>query len=253
MSAAPDENERRADDRRSPLLAPWRILRAHYRLAISGATGAVVGLALPAAIDGRAVASAWIPLEFSPVTRGLVGWNVAVMLYLFAAAHMTARSTHESIRRRARASDEGRTAVLLLTGAATCVAMGAIVAELAQSKYLYAGEKPAHIALAILTVFSSWAFMHTIFAFHYAHEYYGEDVGPHGGAPTRSLRFPGTQTPQYLDFLYFSYIIGVACQTADVEICSRSMRGVALVHGVVAFFFNTTILALMVNISSQFF
>lgn len=234
---------------RFPLLAPWRILVAHYRLVISGAIGVIVGLGLPDSVDRTAI---WLPGEFSAVTRGLVGWNVAVLLYSLAAAHAIMKSTHESIRRRAVKTDEGRTAVLFLTATATCVAIGAIIAELGQSQDLYENEKAAHIALAIATVFTSWAFMHLIFAFHYAHEYYSEEArAPHDATTARGgLRFPNTQTPQYIDFLYFSYVIGVAFQTADVEIWSRAMRKVALAHGVIAFFFNTTILALMVNISS---
>lgn len=239
---------------RSPLLAPWRVLRAHYRLAVCSLVGAALGWALPATIDRTALALDWVPLEFSIVTRGLLGWNAAVLLYFVAAARMVMRSTHESIRRRAILSDEGRTAVLLLTGTATCVAIGAIVAELGQSKSLFADEKGAHIALAVVTVFSSWAFMHLIFAFHYAHEFYSAEArAPHIAAIARGgLHFPHTPLPQYLDFLYFSFVLGVACQTADVDICSRPMRAVALVHAVVSFFFNTTILALMVNIGSQF-
>jgi len=188
------------------------------------------------------------------VARGLVGWNAAVLLYLIASTRIIIRSTHESIRRRAVSTDEGRGAVLFLTAAASCVAIGAIIAELGQSKDLFEDERAAHIALAVTTVLSSWAFMHLIFAFHYAHEFYSEAAAAPTAAATGrgGLHFPNTAAPQYIDFLYFSYVIGVACQTADVEICSRTMRAVALAHGVVAFFFNTTILALMVNISSQF-
>lgn len=237
---------------RSPLGAMWRVLVAHYRLVICGAVGAAIGLALPPTIDHNAWGAGWLPWEFTPVTRGLVGWNVAVLLYFIAATRTILRSTHESIRRRAIKSDEGRTAVLILTATATCVAIGAIIAELGQSKMFFEEEKAAHISLAVATVFTSWAFMHLIFAFHYAHEFYSEEArAPHDAVAGRGgLRFPNTQTPQYIDFLYFSYVIGVAFQTADVEIWSRGMRKVALVHGVVAFFFNTTILALMVNISS---
>lgn len=242
----------RTEDQKSLLLAPWRILRAHYRLVICGAVGIAVGIALPSIIEDSALLPRWLPSELPPVTRGLVGWNVAVLLYFYAAARTILGSTHESIRRRAVKTDEGRSAVLFLTATATCVAIGAIIAELGQSKTLFEDEKGAHIALAVVTVFTSWAFMHLIFAFHYAHEYYSEEArAPRDATTARGgLRFPNTQTPQYIDFLYFSYVIGVAFQTADVEIWSRPMRMVVLVHGVVAFFFNTTILALMVNISS---
>lgn len=240
--------------RRSRFLAPWRILRAHYRLVVCGAIGVAAGLAMPRAIDRAAVAVDWLPIEFSLVTRGLIGWDVAVLLYLVTAARSVLRSTRESIRRRALLTDEGRGAVLFLTATTTLVAIGAIVAELGQSKMLFEEERPAHIALAAITVVLSWAFMHLIFAFHYAHEFYSAktEAPEIGAAPRGGLNFPTTPAPQYIDFLYFSYIIGVACQTADVDICSRSMRAVALAHGVVSFFFNTTILALMVNISSQF-
>lgn len=237
----------------SPLLAPLRVLRAHYRLAVCAIIGVAVGLLLPGTISRHALAPDWLPLEFSAVTRGLIGWNVAVLLYLAATTRMIIRSTHESIRRRALISDEGRDAVLFLTATATCVAIGAIIAELGQSKALFGDEKAPHIALAVVTVFISWAFMHLIFALHYAHEYYTEAAeAPQPGVHAGGLIFPETHTPQYIDFLYFSYIIGVACQTGDVAISSRGMRAAALVHGVVAFFFNTTILALMVNIGSQF-
>jgi len=240
--------------RQSPFLAPFRVMRAHYRLVLCGFAGVLIGLGLPDAISRTPTVLDWLPTELGPVTRGLIGWNAAVLLYLFASTRIIARSTHESIRRRAQLTDEGRGVVLFLTAAATCVAIGAILAELGQSKALYEGEKLPHILLAVATVFSSWAFMHLIFAFHYAHEFYTEEAeAPHMAPSARGgLHFPNTPSPQYVEFLYFSYVIGVACQTGDVEICSRKMRSVALVHGVVTFFFNTTILALMVNISSQF-
>ncbi|MDJ0448906.1 DUF1345 domain-containing protein [Methylocystis sp. JR02] len=245
---------RETKPRRSPFLAPWRVLRAHDRLAVCGAIGAAAGLAIPQAIDRAEVAIDWLPTEFALVTRALIGWDIAVLLYLLTAARIILRATHESIRRRAQLSDEGRSAVLFLTATTTFVAIGAIIAELGQSKMLFADEKGAHIALAVTTVVASWTFMHLIFAFHYAHEYYSEEAHASDSAsPSRGgLNFPNTPAPHYIDFLYFSYVIGVACQTADVNICSRPMRAVALMHGVVSFFFNTTILALMVNIASQF-
>ncbi|PPD45196.1 MAG: hypothetical protein CTY15_05310 [Methylocystis sp.] len=243
----------RDDDRksRSPLLAPWRVLRAHARLVISAATGVSVGLAFPLVLNLAAPGRAWLPAETSAITSGLVGWNAAVLVYFVLAAMLLLSATHESIRKRAEMTDEGRTVILFLTAAATCVAIGAILAELGQSKTFFEEEKGAHVALAVITVFTSWAFMHLIFAFHYAHEFYSEaQDATQTGTARGGLHFPNTPAPQYIDFLYFSYVIGVAFQTADVEICSRPMRVVALAHGVVAFFFNTTILALMVNISS---
>ena len=89
---------------------------------------------------------------------------------------------------------------------------------------------------------------------HYAHEYYFErETSPERAPQLRGgLMFPGTEQPTYVDFLYFAYVIGVACQTADVSTSSAAMRAVALVQGVLAFFFNTAILALTVNIAASF-
>ena len=237
MSEAPDHLRPR---RRSPLLAPFRIIRARPRLLICGVVGVAVGLVLPG--------------EMRSVTRALLAWNVAVLLYLILAARLIGRSTHEDIRRRARFLDEGRTVILLLATAVACASIGAIVAELGPVKSMSGWEKASHLALTVATVLDSWLFMHLTFAFHYAHEYYLErrnspdkKVDERGG-----LIFPGTTTQQYIDFLYFSYVIGVASQTADVSTSSPTMRGVALAHGVLSFFYNTTILALSVNIASGF-
>ena len=95
-----------------------------------------------------------------------------------------------------------------------------------------------------MTVVLSWAFIHTVFAFHYAHAYYGDDGS---GA---CLDFPGDDKPLYWDFLYFSFVIGMTAQVADVATTSTSMRKLVMAHGVVAFFFNTAILALGVNLAA---
>ncbi len=103
-----------------------------------------------------------------------------------------------------------------------------------------------HLALSVVTILCSWFIVHTAFALHYAHEFY-EDAP---GTKERSLTFPGDSEPDYLDFLYFAFVLGTTSQTSDVTICSGAMRRLALVHGVIAFFFNTTLLALVVNIAA---
>ena len=100
--------------------------------------------------------------------------------------------------------------------------------------------------LALTTVALSWTFVHLIFAFHYAHAFYapagkGKDFG--------GLLFPGGEAPDYWDFLHFSLIIGVAQQTADIQITARTLRRTATVHSVTAFLFNTVIVALTVNLA----
>ncbi len=107
-----------------------------------------------------------------------------------------------------------------------------------------AAAGPSSSALAIATILLSWTFVHTIFSFHYAHEYYGERRdGILGG-----LNFPATRSPDYRDFLYFSLVIGMTSQVSDVaDLPARSIRRVAAMHGVLSFFFNLVVLALTVN------
>jgi len=236
----PDAPTARPRHRRSLFLAPFRIAGARPQLTVSIFVGVVLGMLLPP--------------DLRPVTRAVIGWNGGLIAYFVLVAILMSQSSHAAIRRRAGRLDEGRLAILVLTTACACASFGAIVAELGPVKTMQGAAKTATIALTIFTVLNSWFFLHLSFAFHYAHEFYsGAHEATAGSDAIRGgLKFPQTPEPQYLDFLYFSYIIGVACQTADVEICSRRMRVVALAHGVVAFFFNTTILALMVNIASQF-
>ena len=154
--------------------------------------------------------------------------------------------------RRAELQDEGRFGILVFTILASAAAFGAIVAQLGSVKDMTGIHKNLHIALASATIISAWMLIHLIFALHYAHEFVSERAA-NGDRPAKvrgGLTFPGTQTPDYFDFLYFSYLIGVACQTADVEICSPDMRRIALIHCVLAFFFNSAVLALTINIAA---
>ena len=145
--------------------------------------------------------------------------------------------------------DEGRLVILAFVVTASLMCLGAIVVELAFAKDLKGMLRYTHIALAALTIVSSWAFTQVMFALHYAHDYYVRDArGEHGG-----LDFPGEQTPDYGDFLYFSCVIGTSGQTADVNISSRKMRRINMMHCVLAFFFNTTLVALTINIASGLF
>jgi uncharacterized membrane protein len=183
------------------------------------------------------------------VTRAIVGWNVGAILYLMLAMKMMFWSTHERMRTRALQHDEGRIVVMLLVVTAALVCIGAIVAELAVVKDLKGTVRYAHIVLAALTILTSWAFTQTMFAIHYAHDYYVTAMqGAHGG-----LEFPGGQPPDYGDFLYFSCVIGTSGQTADVSFTSRKMRRTGTLHCILAFFFNTTLVALTINIASGLF
>lgn len=198
------------------------------------------------------VGTTWLlPHSFAQqaITRAIIGWNMGAWLYLILAARMMFWSTHERMKVRALKHDEGRVVVLVLVVLAAVMCIGAIVAELGVVKNLQGVLRYGHIALAVLTIVSSWAFTQLMFALHYAHDYYAaEGKGSHGG-----LDFPGGHAPDYGDFLYFSSVIGTSGQTADVSFTSRQMRRTGMVHCVLAFFFNTTLIALTINIASGLF
>ena len=214
-----------------------RLVLARPRLLSSVAIGCATAFALP---------DSW---AHQTVTRAIIGWNVGAMLYLLLALKMMFGSTHERMRARALMQDEGKTLVLILVITAALMCIGAIVAELAVVKDLKGQLRHAHAALAALTIATSWAFTQTMFALHYAHDYYACVIrGESGG-----LDFPGDHLPDYGDFLYFASVIGTSGQTADVSLTSRKMRRTGTVHCVLAFCFNTTVLALTINIASGLF
>jgi uncharacterized membrane protein len=149
------------------------------------------------------------------------------------------------IRMRAKLQDEGQITVLTLTAIAALASLGAIVALLGMSE---AGNRDAgHLTLALTTIFLSWTFTHSMFALHYAHEFYDENGGKGGG-----LIFPGDlREPDYWDFVYFSFVIGMTSQVSDIAITCRPIRHTVSAHGIISFFFNVTLLALTVNIAAS--
>jgi uncharacterized membrane protein len=194
----------------------------------------------------------WLPHDWRLLTRTLIAWNAAIVLYLILGARMMMQADNVSIRRRARMTDDGKYAFLGLSILAAIASLAAIIFELAGVKDLSGSDKSLHVALVATTIISSWFFVHLTFTMHYAHEYFADELQTPDPTDVRGgLIFPGTKDPRYIDFLYFSYIIGVASQTADVATSSPTMRALALVHGIVSFFFNTTILALTINIAAS--
>ncbi|MGH6817628.1 MAG: DUF1345 domain-containing protein [Methylovirgula sp.] len=194
----------------------------------------------------------FLPQNLRLITRELIGWNAGVWLYFALVAILIARASRESMRRRAALLDDGRFAILILTSLAAAAAFGGIFAQLVVVRETTGVTRALHVCLTALTVVSAWAFIHVMFALHYAHEYFSERVAKtmQTADSHAALRFPGTSDPDYLDFLYFSFVIGVACATADIEIWAPGMRRTALVHCVLAFFFNTAVLALTINIAA---
>lgn len=212
----------------------FRIVSLRPRLFSAIVLGIIVAIILPKSFATQAI------------TRAIIGWNAGAWLYLIFAARMMFWTTHERIRTRALEQDDGKLVILGMVIIAAIVSIGAIVAELSVVKDMHGTLRYAHITLAALTILSSWAFTQVMFALHYAHEFYvSKEHSVSGG-----LAFPETAMPEYSDFLYFACVIGTSGQTADVSFTSRKMRQIGLVHCILAFFFNTTLVALTINIAS---
>ena len=181
-------------------------------------------------------------------TRVLIAWNLGVLLYLVLVERMVLSSTPESMRRRAITQAESQFVELVLVLFATLAAVVAIFVQLTIARNLSGDTKIAQIALAAVTILFAWIFIHTMFALHYAHDYYETTARrePPG------LVFPGTSDPEYGDFFYCAFIIGTSAQTADVSFTNKPQRRIALVHSVLSFLFNTTMLAMTINIAAGF-
>jgi uncharacterized membrane protein len=210
------------------------------RLFIAAAIAVAVGVLLPSAVEAHLV------------TRLLIAWNTGACLYVLLAAVMMTRSSPQLMRVRAKVQDEGQGVILVLVVVSAVASLAAIGGELAVVKDMHGLEKIAHVALAGLTVVSSWAFTQVMFTLHYAHDYYLSDKG---GGPARKpgIQFPDDEPPTYGDFFYFSAVIGTSGQTADVSFVSKPMRRIGSVHCILAYLFNTTVLALLINIGASLF
>ncbi|MGH8212915.1 MAG: DUF1345 domain-containing protein [Rhodanobacteraceae bacterium] len=174
-----------------------------------------------------------------PARAVLLAFDIATSIFLAATVAMFARAQTQSMRERARTQDEGYWGFLLSSAAVAVIALVALGLELHASK----GGGVIEIVLAAISLLLSWLFFNTIFALHYAHEYYGDF-----GQKKAGLEFPGTDEPNYWDFVYFAFVIGMTFQVSDVQISQRGIRHVATAHALIAFFFNVIILALSVNV-----
>jgi uncharacterized membrane protein len=217
--------------RRAPRII--RIIRTRPRLFISISVGLI------------AIAILFVTTDWRVPTKLLTGWDAGLALYLILTFSLMARSDVHRLKRRAANQDEGNLAILFLVVAAAIASLGAIFAELGTVGG--ASRTPGQLILATTTVVMSWAFIHSIFALHYAHEFYGEGRDQHLGGMT----FPDDNTPDYWDFTYFAFTIGMCAQVSDVTVSSKSIRRTVLVHSVISFLFNAALLALTVNIAAS--
>jgi uncharacterized membrane protein len=212
----------------------WRTIRSRPRLFTGLAVMIVVWPLLPSVL----------PLT----TRGIVGWNAGVLVFLLLSAQLFATESPDAMPAAAEAQQEGEWTIFWLTLAVVIVSFVAVSSEFAAIKTGPPDQRPWQITLVAVTLLLSWLVTHVTFAFRYAHEFYAKDLG--GPDVDRGLDFPSENEPDYFDFLYFALVLGMTFQVSDVQITSRKLRRVATLHGLISFLFNTVIIAFTVNIAA---
>jgi len=207
---------------------------AGTRLVLAAILGVLVGL--------FALAELRLPVRVAG------GWVAAVAVFLGLTLLGIAGASLEQIRHRARLQDSTRWIILALLVTAAGVALLALSFAIKKVPDESEFDLVLRLFMAGLTIVASWTLVHTIFALHYAHDFYGDDETRAGLQDRGGLAFPNDDSPDYWDFLYFSFVVGMTCQVSDVQVTSKVMRRLTLMHGVLSFFFNTIILALAVNV-----
>jgi uncharacterized membrane protein len=208
---------------------------AHHRLLLGFVLAAVVGLSLRAHALWTASLATYDTFAFAIL--GLIWVTVTL-------------TPQDEIRAVAQRQDVGRTVIFIFVIIVACAALFA-VAFLIRSGKPEEQHLSIHLLLALATIVLSWLLMHAVFGLRYAHRFYDDsaiDAEKHAGG----LQFPEEDLPDYRDFAYFSFVIGMTCQVSDVDVTSREMRRLALLHGILSFGFNTVILALTINTVSSF-
>jgi uncharacterized membrane protein len=212
----------------------WLVVRGRPRLFIGLLCGLVAAPLLPEGINGT--------------TRAILAWDFGVIVYLVGSAYLFTSERLDHMAADAAVQEEGEWTIFWLTVAVVAFSFAAILGEFADTSNMPPARRNLHVILVAVTLFVSWLMTHTSFAFRYAHEFYETD--PAGTDITGGLEFPGEKRPDYLDFLYFSLVLGMTFQVSDVQITARKFRRLATVHGLLSFLFNTIILALTVNIAA---
>ena len=218
----------------NPKLFP-HLVRFHPRLLIAIVIGVLAGLFAQSIVSG----------EISALTRTLIGWNASVWSYLAMIWFMMVTAPKRSIERFAEQEDQSAAVVLTLVSLSAIASVAAIIHVLASAKTGAPHQASEHVLFAASTLIAGWFLVPTIYTLHYARLYFTDTESPY------ALAWPDHDCdPDYWDFLYFSFTIAVASQTADVALKSRRMRRTTLAQAILSFFFNLAVLGLSINIGA---
>lgn len=185
----------------------------------------------------------------APIAASFLGWRIGGMVAFDGAALLFLLScypllddTAERMRDVARRNDANRFALLVITGIVTVAILVAVAAELTQK----GSPEPLEIACIVSTLALAWLFSNTIYALHYAHLFYTADEG--GAGDNGGVTFPDTDEPDYWDFVYFAFCLGMTFQTSDVDVTTGRFRRVVTAHCLAAFVFNLGVIAFTINV-----
>jgi len=214
-------------------------LDAHQRVAISFAVGGIVFVA--------AQGLHRLPLQL------ILSWNAFAATAILLAWIRIIFAEAKSAVLTAKLQDTGRTIIFGLVLIGACASLFAVAFLLGTAKGTSGARLGEHVGLAAFTVVLSWFLIHTVFTMHYAHAYYRTEDPDERGRHGSGLNFPGEEDdePDFIDFAYFAFVIGMTFQVSDVAITSKLIRRLSLVHALLSFLFNTVILALAINLASS--
>src|SRR6266576_6270325 len=179
-------------------------------------------------------------------TNIIAAWDTFAFCVLISAWLTILITPQRTLRARAQEEDFGRTVIFIFVVVAACASLFAVGFLVS-----IGSGQAGHLVLGLATVVLSWSLIQTVFGLHYAHAFYGDNDQRGESRHAGGLVFPGERMPDYFDFAYFSFVIGMTCQVSDVQITSHRMRRLALLQSVLAFGFNTIILALLINTVSS--
>jgi uncharacterized membrane protein len=210
---------------------------ARHRLVIAFALAATVFFSLRGRVH--------------PATEAIATWDAFAFCVLLLAWLTILTTPLHKLRSRAREQDLSRSLIFVFVVVAACAALFAVGFLISVNKDELRGHLTAHLLLALGTVIFSWSLVHTVFGLRYAHTFYGDSDDPAQDRHAGGLSFPEGHVPDYFDFAYFSFVVGMTFQVSDVQVTSRRMRQLTLLHSVLSFGFNTVILALLINTVSS--
>lgn len=188
-------------------------------------------------------------------TQSIMTWDAFALCVLVLAWLTIITTPPDKLRARAQRQDLSHIVIFIFVLVAACAGLFAVgFLFFNKTVVVQRSHFIGHLLMSLVAVVCSWALVHTVFGLRYAHTYYGDPDGPRGPKPhAGGLVFPGNREPDYMDFAYFSFVIGMTFQVSDVVITSRDFRKLVLVHAMLSFGFNTIILALTLNTVSALF